>query len=147
MHDVFSRYIYFHIDVNNKSWDRDHTYSAAQTPCKRLQPTKDIEIVNQMQKIKLDTPRLLCTRYAMRECVLNTPKLSIFACPDWIELDAAQHFSSLALPFVGLADLEVIEVFVSHWELFHFKHDSMNFHIFVKSFLKSDDIIWTIVEP
>ena len=28
MHDVFSRYTYFHIDVNNKSRDRDHTYSA-----------------------------------------------------------------------------------------------------------------------
>ena len=91
MHDVFSQYIYFHIDVNNKSWDRDHTYSALLKNPHNAASTdrrKDIEIVHQMQKIKLDTPRLLCTRYAMRECVLNTPKLSIFACPDWIELDA-----------------------------------------------------------
>ena len=90
MHDVFSRYTYFHIDVNNKSRDRDHTYSAPLSSEQlrlELQQTKDIEIVHQMQK-KSNLTRL--GFYVVWENVLNTPKLSIFACPDWIELDASR---------------------------------------------------------
>ena len=52
-----------------------------------LQQTKDIEIVHQMQK-KSNLTRL--GFYVVWENVLNTPKLSIFACPDWIELDASR---------------------------------------------------------
>ena len=55
--------------------------------------TKDIEIVHQMQK-KSNLTRL--GFYVVWENVLNTPKLSIFACPDWIELDALRPLGKLS---------------------------------------------------